>query len=340
MLSHDMATVILLVSTIWAFSPAVAHSFATNTKHSLTLLYQNNLNASDDANHGGAILIDPMTQEEGTAACASIGESLMMKAQLQNYSEDYYHSLSYLRYAGVVGAGQEYTIQDGVFSLADDGNRLIFSADVFEDDRLPTLCTQSSRQTGPDANATAKSRVSVASGGNTYVGYWNQKSFRFQGIPYADAPARFQYSRLYSKTNQTIDATSYGPSCAQGGDPSSSEDCLLLNIQTPFIPKAGSDAKLKPVLFSIHGGGFTNGNIIKSSGRGGGDYGRDGGNFASREDIVTVAIAYRLSTLGFLAIPDTDIKGNYGIADQITALRWVKKNIRQFGGTHDSYDPW
>jgi hypothetical protein len=45
-----------------------------------------------------------------------------------------------------------------------------------------------------------------------------------------------------------------------------------------------------------------------------------------------VEINYRLSTLGFLAIPGTDIKGNFGIGDQITALEWVKKNIAQFGG--------
>ena len=79
------------------------------------------------------------------------------------------------------------------------------------------------------------------------------------------------------------------------------------------------------MLFSIHGGGFTGGD-------GGPTSGQDTGNFASREDIVGVEINYRLSTLGFLAIPGTDIKGNFGIGDQITALEWVKKNIAQFGG--------
>jgi carboxylesterase type B len=79
------------------------------------------------------------------------------------------------------------------------------------------------------------------------------------------------------------------------------------------------------VLFSIHGGGFTGGD-------GGATSGQDSGNFASREDIVGVEINYRLSTLGFLAIPGTDIKGNFGIGDQVVALEWVKKNIAQFGG--------
>lgn len=63
-------------------------------------------------------------------------------------------------------------------------------------------------------------------------------------------------------------------------------------------------------MFWIHGGGYT----------GGAGSENDGGNLASREDIVVVTINYRLSTLGFLAIPGTEIKGNFGIADQILAL--------------------
>lgn len=97
------------------------------------------------------------------------------------------------------------------------------------------------------------------------------------------------------------------------------------NIQTPYIPKAGSRENLRPVLVSIYGGGFTGGNSGPNSGL-------DAGNLASREDIVGVEFNYRLSTLGFLAIPGTDIKGNFGIGDQLTALRWIRENIAQFGG--------
>ncbi len=74
----------------------------------------------------------------------------------------------------------------------------------------------------------------------------------------------------------------------------------------------------------IHGGGFTGGS--------GADPLSDGGNLASREDIVVVNTNYRLSTLGFLAIPGTAIKGNYGIGDQIVALNWTVQNIAKFGG--------
>lgn len=69
----------------------------------------------------------------------------------------------------------------------------------------------------------------------------------------------------------------------------------------------------------IHGGGFTSGS--------GSDTTFDGGNMASRGDVVVVTINYRLSTLGFLALKDTPIKGNYGIADQITALDWIRAHI-------------
>jgi carboxylesterase type B len=184
------------------------------------------------------------------------------------------------------------------------------------------LCTQSANNGSSSAGPVNGSTISVATGGNTYIGYRNQKSFRFLGIRYADKPQRFKYSSLYSEKGQIIQATTYGSQCAQrsGG----SEDCLFLNIQTPYIPKAGSKKQLRPVLFWIHGGGFTDGS--------GADSLSDGGNLASKEDLVVVNINYRLSTLGFLAIPGTDIKGNYGIADQITALDWVIENIASFGG--------
>lgn len=266
-----------------------------------------------------------MTQQDGAAACSAIGESLITKATLQNYTSDFTKSLAYLEYSKAVHHNQQYYIQSGVVARDQKANALSFMAAKSSNKKLPVLCTQSSQQNGPDAASTSTDQLAVVAGGNTYTGFRNKKSFRFQGIPYADKPARFEYSKLYSKTGQTIQATQYGANCAQGGDTSSSEDCLFLNIQTPFIPKDSGKSKLKPVLFSIHGGGFTGGN-------GGIGSGEDGGNLASREDIVSVEINYRLSTLGFLAIPGTPIKGNFGIGDQVTALQWVKKNIAKFGG--------
>ncbi|KAK0280728.1 hypothetical protein LTR35_007754 [Friedmanniomyces endolithicus] len=307
------------------YAPPAASNL-TNSGTSLTLLYQNNLNASDDVNHISAILLDSMTSTAGAAACAAIGESLLTEAAIKNHTSDFFHELSYLEFSGQAGPNQHFFIQNGVVAVGRGANNLNFPAMPYGNTRLPVLCTQSSNQDSPyNAVATASNEITIASGKNDFVGFRNLKSFRFAGIPYANQPARFQYSTIYNKTGQTIQATTQGSDCAQAYDPASTENCLFLNIQTPYIPKAGSNRGLKPVLFSIHGGGFTGGN-------GGIGSGQDGGNLASREDIVSVEINYRLSTLGFLAIPGTDIKGNFGIGDQITALQWVRENIAAFGG--------
>jgi hypothetical protein len=294
----------------------------SNAESSLTLLYQNNLNGSDDKNHIGAILLDPVPRSRSAGACAALNEKLLSKAALQQYKSDFLHALSYEAFAGYSDPVQGYFIQEGVVAVAENLGSITFPALPHSGIELPVLCTQSANNNTAQATAVAGSGVTVASTGNTYVGYRNKKSFRFDGIPYADPPQRWVYSNLYSKTGQTIQATAYGSQCAQSG--SGSEDCLFLNIQTPYIPKAGSSNNLRPVMFWIHGGGFTGGS--------GADQLSDGGNLASREDIVVVNINYRLSTLGFLAIPGTNITGNYGIADQIVALDWTIKNIASFGG--------
>lgn len=295
----------------------LSNSSFANSDTSLTFIYQNNLNASDDVNHVGAILLDPMSQVGGATKCAALSESLLPIATLDAHTGDFESALHYLAFAGLVQAGQQYYVEDAVLSVNfAPGGSLGFSTNRVENATkpLPVLCTQSSSQNGAsNAQATASNELEIPSSGNTYVGFRNQKSFRFIGIPYADPFQRFEYSKVYSATGKTINATSYGADCAQAGDTGSSEDCLFLNIQTPYIPRVGSTEKLRPVMFSIHGGGFTGGN-------GGAGSGLDGGNMASREDIVSVELNYRLSTLGFLAVPGTDVKGNFGIGDQVTAL--------------------
>lgn len=316
----------LAITLFAGHSIASANVTVSNSKTSLTLLYQNNLNATDDVNHIGAILLGPTRQNDAGGACAAVGETLVTQSTLQNYSSDFYHSLAYQEYSGNYRRGQQYLIDGGITTIDQRTQSLKFPQRVNGRAPLPVLCTQSSIQNGPsNAVASSSNRLSVSSNGNTFVGIRNKKSFRFVGIPYADPTQRFEYSTLYSSTGQTIHATTYGADCAQAYDSSSMENCLFLNIQSPYIPKAGSHSKLRPVLFSIHGGGFTGGN-------GGSSSGLDSGNLASRDDIVGVEINYRLSTLGFLAIPGTDIKGNFGIGDQVTALRWVKHNIAAFGG--------
>lgn len=108
-----------------------------------------------------------------------------------------------------------------------------------------------------------------------------------------------------------------------------SEDSLSLNIWRSTEPE--SDAL--PVLVYIPGGGFTTGSGALPL--------YDGEALASRGEVITVTINYRLGVLGFLSHPDLaeetgdDASGNYGILDQIAALEWVRDNIASFGGDPD-----
>ncbi|KAL3492553.1 Alpha/Beta hydrolase protein [Aspergillus germanicus] len=297
----------------------------SNEKSSLTLLYQNNLNASDDGNHVGAILLEPMGQHDIRDACEEIGESMISFSTFLEFKEDFLDLFSYFFYSkGLAGedARGRFYVRNGVLTVNKADEHFEHSSFPSRDVQLPVLCTQTSAGGSTKGRDAARKLIRVKSTGNTYIGSRDQKSFRFLGIPYADPPVRFSYPKPYSGKSRTIYATEYGPRCAQvdGG----SENCLHLNIQTPYIPRLNSANDLRPVLFWIHGGDFTDGTSS--------DPITDGGNLASRENIVVVSLNYRLSTLGFLAVPGTDIRGNYGIADQVLALEWTIKNIAQFGG--------
>jgi para-nitrobenzyl esterase len=158
----------------------------------------------------------------------------------------------------------------------------------------------------------------------------------FKGVPYAQAPvgaARWKPPRPFAKWNGVRKATEFGPSCFQPPVPADniyaddvgpmSEDCLSLNIWTP---KA---AKHAPVFVWIHGGALNIGTSRL------GMY--DGSRLAQR-GVVVVSINYRLGILGWLAHPELSaespdgVSGNYGLLDQIEALRWVRRNISAFGG--------
>lgn len=305
----------VLRSSIWLASClSISLSIASSLGSSVTLLYQNNLNSTDDANHVGFLMLDEFLEKDAPAACKIFNERLLTKSTIKAHSADITQSLSYAVWAGRADSFQLYFIDQGVLGFNYRTQQLSFPEIIWQELELPVLCAQSDTANKPGiSKATSTNQIQVASSKNTYVGFRNQKSFRFLGIPYADPPQRWVYSNLYSGTGQTINATAYGPQCAQGS--SGSENCLFLNIQTPYIPKKGDTSDLRPVMFWIHGGGFTGGS--------GADQLSDGGNLASREDIVVVNVNYRLSTLGFLAIPGTNITGNYGIADQITALEVI-----------------
>lgn len=246
----------LLALCLW-FSPSTASSLS-NTGTSITLLYQNNLNFTDDANHVGFLLLDDFNQKEASTACGALNEKLLSKSTIQAHQSDISQSLAYLAFAQRALPLQAYYIDGGIVIYSEFTKSVEFASMPLGFVNLPVLCTQSSTQNEPyNSYATASNQIQVASTGNTYTGYRNQKSFRFLGIPYANPPQRFTYSTLYSPTGQTINATAYGSQCAQSS--SGSENCLFLNIQTPYIPKQGDKSDLRPVMFWIHGGGFTGG---------------------------------------------------------------------------------
>ncbi|KJX93105.1 carboxylesterase from carbohydrate esterase like protein [Zymoseptoria brevis] len=302
-----------------------------NDQTSLTLLYQNNLNASDDVNHKSALLLDPTTPSGAAARCALFGETLLTKATLENYTADFVPIINYLLFSSSIPLNSPIIVADALLTLASDTSCLSFSPLAPRPSnrrRYPALCTQSSRSDTPStSSASSANQITISDPAtkNTYTGYRNLKSFRFLGIPYTNMPTpRWTYSSPNTVTGTHFIATTYGSTCPQTGSNSSVEDCLFLNIQTPYIPSSSPHAarKLRPVLVNIHGGGFT----------GGSSNSLDGSDLASRHDIVMVSINYRLSTLGFLAVPGTAIRGNFGLGDQVSALKWVRANIAAFGG--------
>ncbi|MYD55304.1 MAG: carboxylesterase family protein [Chloroflexi bacterium] len=155
----------------------------------------------------------------------------------------------------------------------------------------------------------------------------------FRGVPFAAPPVgelRFKAPQPVESWDGVRDAKSFGPISLQApnemleallpvSDPPQpqSEDCLYLNVWTPGLDGA------RPVMVWIHGGAFT-------IGSGSEDY-YDGANLASRGDVVIVTINYRLGALGFLNLPALG-ETNFGMRDQVAALKWVHENIANFGG--------
>ncbi len=174
------------------------------------------------------------------------------------------------------------------------------------------------------AGATVTDRGAVA-------GVREGESWAYKGIPYAAPPVgalRWQPPQEPDCWPGERPATEFGASCPQmtangvGGQ----EDCLTLNVWTPA---AAADSP-RPVLVFIHGGGNVQGTSSQRT--------YDGRELAARGGGVVVTLNYRLGIFGYLAHPALSaesargISGNYGIMDQLAALRWVQRNIAAFGG--------
>ena len=171
----------------------------------------------------------------------------------------------------------------------------------------------------------------------------------YKGLPYAAPPVgnlRWKPPQPVIPWEDVRIADNYGPAAMQPPrQPGSfyykefftddghqySEDCLYLNICTPAPGKTDSGL---PVAMYIHGGAFASGYCYEKQFLGGEEWAKHG--------VILVTINYRLNIFGFLAHPDLssespkDVSGNYGLLDQIAALKWIKNNIQQFGGDPDN----
>ncbi|XP_077360758.1 neuroligin-2-like [Festucalex cinctus] len=188
---------------------------------------------------------------------------------------------------------------------------------------------------------------------------------QYLGVPYATAPIgerRFQPPEAPGSWQEIRNATQFAPVCPQnvhGVLPeimlpvwftdnldaaatyvqNQSEDCLYLNIYVPtedgpLTKKQDEstmnrprdedirDRRKKPVMLFIHGGSYMegSGNMF------------DGSVLAAYGNVIVVTMNYRLGVLGFLSTGNQSAKGNYGLLDQIQALRWLNENIGHFGG--------
>lgn len=179
-------------------------------------------------------------------------------------------------------------------------------------------------------------------------GYFGKDSavMIFKGIPYAAPPLndlRWKAPAAPLTWDGVLHCDSFAPSAMQqtpapfemwsmefmAPEKPLSEDCLYLNI---WSPAKGSGEKL-PVMVWIHGGAFHSGS---------GSVPLYDGEEIAKKGIVFITINYRLGIFGFFAHPELSaespdyVSGNYGILDQIAALRWVKNNVASFGGNPEN----
>ncbi|XP_061177723.1 uncharacterized protein LOC133186505 [Saccostrea echinata] len=157
----------------------------------------------------------------------------------------------------------------------------------------------------------------------------------FLKVPYSLPPIgslRFRKPQPVVPWNGVLDATKPGPSCYQKISKSYkkflpsmnvSEDCLYMNI---YIPASVSHTNKFSVMVYIHGGGYS----TKSANL------HDGSRLSATGNVIIILINYRLGMFGFLSTEDENARGNYGLWDQIEALKWIQENIGYFGGNPSS----
>jgi para-nitrobenzyl esterase len=182
--------------------------------------------------------------------------------------------------------------------------------------------------------ASQNSQTTIQTRSGAILGTIGHDVLVFKGIPFAQPPVgalRWRPPQPVKPWEGVRSATEWGPVCMQErkidpgigpGEPS--ENCLTLNVFEPAATKA-----LHPVMVFFYGGGFTQGSASAAI---------FDGTYLAQQGVVIVTCNYRLGRLGFFAHPaltkeaNGDLVANYGLMDQIAALKWVRDNIAAFGG--------
>lgn len=268
----------------------------------LQILLHNDLYGNESSRQDAVIVVGTAgTHKQAERACAALSESLWTPPADVKTAD----LLDYLSYQTTHGKGPRHSREKSLrpreqhYYVAGAGSHKacksvdLSSGKVRPTDcntKLPALCTQSAPLSYVNITDTSPSRrTSVLSGKAVYTGWRDKLSFRFLGINYGSFSQRFTDSSPTTLTGD-IDALDFGAQCVSRGSRTGpvqgAEDCLFLNIYTPFLPRSHrSKDKLRPVMFWIHGGAFVGGT--------GSDPTFDGGNLASRGDVVVVTINYR-----------------------------------------------
>lgn len=318
-----MATGTLINSVIISlslFPSALASATSPQSLGSdLSIVTHNDLYGNTTSRTAATVALDTRyIYSAATSRCAALGTVLWNP---DSYKQDL-GFLQYLEHSNNTDEPGTYWIKGNAThhcrAITTRGEQRIYPCST----QLPALCSNSATDT--------VRQITVSTNNASFIGYRDRHAFRFLGIKYASIPARFSHSTYFPPTSNTT-ALAYGPQCFQvscGKSATCSEDCLSLNIWTPYLPNGEvAPSKKKAVMVWIHGGGFTSG-----TGR---DPTFEGSALASRGDVVAVTINYRLSTLGFLALENTPLTGNYGLQDQNVALDWIRAHIGDFGGDKD-----
>jgi para-nitrobenzyl esterase len=176
-------------------------------------------------------------------------------------------------------------------------------------------------------------------------GYVEDGVMTFKGVPYGASTAgenRWLPAKPPTPWEGEMPCLTYGPNCPQNlhdwssseqtflqqwTDGWQSEDCLKLNIWTSSL------SGKRPVMFYIHGGGFYFGSPYELASQ-------DGAQMARHHDVVSITVAHRLNSLGFLDVSSLGGAAyadsvNVGMTDLVAALKWVHDNIANFGGDPD-----